>query len=670
MAKSSVLSRNDQKSTDESSETIDRISELHESVLCHILSFLPIEEAVSTSILSSRWRTLWILVLDINIDDRHLPRRSYDDYNKPRERFSDIVNNVLTLRKGLSMRKLRLHIHYGTSCGTSQIRDWVSAAIADNVEQMDLLFPYGKTIHFPPSLFTCKSIVVLKLDGCRTLHTVLSTVYLPKLKTFDLNIKRIEEDSAASLNRFLSGCPTLEDSILRVKHPFKSSICINVPCFVWTETIVVLKLTSITLDNFSTLYFPKLRTFILEHIGFSGPSPNLFLSRCSPILEDLELCIYNESNSSINISVPCSLVVLKLHGYITVDNLSSVYLPNLKTLSLDDQAFELCFRQSTQLNWFLSRCPIMEEFYFMHFSKSSININLPRSIVVLKLTGPVNLDNLYLPKLKTLSMQSDLTIEGDMGSNLNCLLSNCTVLEHLCLLITCGSLIKISVPSLKRLDVWYWERKAAIQFQLNTPSLEHLRIKTDRHSPRFSGGNLQNLVSADIYISNGNDEDNETRSHRVAKLLRDIYKVKILLFLSERPVDVTNQDLPEFQNLVRLSFKLVPSWHWLVNWLQKCPKLQVLIIHFNGRANEPNIPDCVASALTEVEYNTSSREDLMDLNVVEYFLKNANSLKKMKIDKTGLGMTPFQKGYFLQKLSLLQNRYDTCKLEVNPSVYG
>ena len=48
---------------------IDIISNLPDCLLCHILSFLPIRDAIVTSILSTRQRSLWTLVPHDSSDD-------------------------------------------------------------------------------------------------------------------------------------------------------------------------------------------------------------------------------------------------------------------------------------------------------------------------------------------------------------------------------------------------------------------------------------------------------------------------------------------------------------------------------------------------------------------------------------------------------------------------
>ena len=47
----------------------DIISTTSDDVLCHILSFLPIEEVVRTSILSTTWYHIWKLTTNIHLDD-------------------------------------------------------------------------------------------------------------------------------------------------------------------------------------------------------------------------------------------------------------------------------------------------------------------------------------------------------------------------------------------------------------------------------------------------------------------------------------------------------------------------------------------------------------------------------------------------------------------------
>jgi hypothetical protein len=50
-------------------EDRDIISTLHESILGQILSFVPILDAVSTSVLSKSWIEVWTSITNIKFDD-------------------------------------------------------------------------------------------------------------------------------------------------------------------------------------------------------------------------------------------------------------------------------------------------------------------------------------------------------------------------------------------------------------------------------------------------------------------------------------------------------------------------------------------------------------------------------------------------------------------------
>ncbi|RHN71098.1 putative F-box domain-containing protein [Medicago truncatula] len=54
-------------------EECDRVSSLPDSIICHILSFLPTKDTVATSILSKRWKPLWLSVLTRTISSTKQP---------------------------------------------------------------------------------------------------------------------------------------------------------------------------------------------------------------------------------------------------------------------------------------------------------------------------------------------------------------------------------------------------------------------------------------------------------------------------------------------------------------------------------------------------------------------------------------------------------------------
>ncbi|XP_020206938.1 putative FBD-associated F-box protein At5g56820, partial [Cajanus cajan] len=50
-------------------EQVDRINNLPDDVICHILSFLKMRKAITTSILSTRWRLIWTFVPTLDFED-------------------------------------------------------------------------------------------------------------------------------------------------------------------------------------------------------------------------------------------------------------------------------------------------------------------------------------------------------------------------------------------------------------------------------------------------------------------------------------------------------------------------------------------------------------------------------------------------------------------------
>ncbi|KAJ3690768.1 hypothetical protein LUZ61_019932 [Rhynchospora tenuis] len=81
----------------------DRISELHDSILTHILSYLPTKEAVQTQRLSKRWRNVWAFVPVLDFDNGNF---SSDDIYLSRQytayvqaKFVEFIDAVLASRQ-------------------------------------------------------------------------------------------------------------------------------------------------------------------------------------------------------------------------------------------------------------------------------------------------------------------------------------------------------------------------------------------------------------------------------------------------------------------------------------------------------------------------------------------------------------------------------------------
>ncbi|XP_028124676.1 F-box/FBD/LRR-repeat protein At4g26340-like isoform X2 [Camellia sinensis] len=207
-------------------KNIDRISNLPDALLCHILSFLPTKYAVGTSTLSTRWQYLWTSVPNLDFDDskcfQEYARLSEDKRKEVDLSFQYFVNRVLLLSDAPCFQKF--HLQIGGSLELLDLVDtWISAAVKRNVEDLNLINGFEINVRLPVRLFTSKTLVVLSLSG--VLLDIPCSVWLPSLKS--LRLDYVEYGDEDSLQEFLIGCPILEEMYIH-RWTVDSQMVLNV----------------------------------------------------------------------------------------------------------------------------------------------------------------------------------------------------------------------------------------------------------------------------------------------------------------------------------------------------------------------------------------------------------------------------------------------------------
>ena len=227
----------------------DRLSNLSDDLICHILSFLSTKECYRTCVLSTRWESICTKIPNLHFElpeisdpelskeiksvfQENIRKRSLEfdseKYCQPNDVHmwvSKAFVNFALLRRTESIRKLTLHSDKG--CQPHDVDMWVSKALDLKVQELVLDLFLHEKILLPLRLSTCESLVVLKLRG-RIQPTLNSSfhVYLPSLKILHLRetvIYSIFDDHREyDLNNFLSGCPHLEELLL--KETFRKPI--------------------------------------------------------------------------------------------------------------------------------------------------------------------------------------------------------------------------------------------------------------------------------------------------------------------------------------------------------------------------------------------------------------------------------------------------------------
>ncbi|KAK3009165.1 hypothetical protein RJ639_014065 [Escallonia herrerae] len=196
----------------------DRICNLPDDVLTHVLSFVTTKDSVKTSILSSAWKSLWASVPSLDLDELDFCHNALNSSEamEGNSRFTSFIDNFLMRRRVSSMRKIC--ISGGSKCRSKWMNTLICAAIDRNVLELELNFDSedGESIEppleLPQSLYFSKTLVVLKLSLDMVLNFPMPCVCFPNLKVLFLdNILYKDDDSIQNL---LSSCPVLEDLVL------------------------------------------------------------------------------------------------------------------------------------------------------------------------------------------------------------------------------------------------------------------------------------------------------------------------------------------------------------------------------------------------------------------------------------------------------------------------
>ncbi|KAF3579493.1 hypothetical protein DY000_02034491 [Brassica cretica] len=157
----------------------DMISELPEALLLHILSYVPTEDVIATSVLSKRWRSLWKLLL---------------------------------LHKAPFLESLHLNIE--NTKGRLDSGILIGIAFSRHVRklELDLYHDDQETVRFPSVLCSYNNT----LEVLNLMHHVLldfpSRVCFNALR--ELHLFHVEFKDEASVCNLLYGCPRLQDLVV------------------------------------------------------------------------------------------------------------------------------------------------------------------------------------------------------------------------------------------------------------------------------------------------------------------------------------------------------------------------------------------------------------------------------------------------------------------------
>ncbi|KAJ0054091.1 hypothetical protein Pint_03155 [Pistacia integerrima] len=255
-----------------SAEMLDRLGDLPDSIIHHILSLMPTEYAVRTCVLSKKWRHHWTHVHSLNFkwDTFGGAYYSRPRYSRGRaNKFERFVRHVLRCRQPFKLRRLKFH-------GSRNLR------LRNRVFNYALLHRVKELVtdiyDFPPRFLESQTLRTLKVKPLYMLR-------LPSPFGFAaLTTLQLERIRLASADIF-SSCLKLEDLLL-----IDCSFGVAVEVFnISTPQLINLTISDLTVTDYD--YWFKSNRRNKKLLVISAPSLKvLYLRGTYPLLLSMNKC--------------------------------------------------------------------------------------------------------------------------------------------------------------------------------------------------------------------------------------------------------------------------------------------------------------------------------------------------------------------------------------------
>ncbi|XP_073060460.1 putative F-box/LRR-repeat protein At4g15060 isoform X2 [Primulina eburnea] len=186
-------------------EVVDKISELPDDVLVAIISRLTWQEAVATSVLSTRWRNLYTYVFRLSYNTRHPSEQSNYTYvqlleEKEFPKYIKEIYDFLNSNNGCGfLKEFRVHL---PCLKGANIKTWFPLLLEREVESIDIRMIYHTKSM--PGYYSVPSKSLIKKKG----GGLWSFPGLKSLRILSLHSLHVEE---RDVELFVSNCPVLEN---------------------------------------------------------------------------------------------------------------------------------------------------------------------------------------------------------------------------------------------------------------------------------------------------------------------------------------------------------------------------------------------------------------------------------------------------------------------------